>query len=114
LFSDTTKDANVERCLKNQGKDQKSIAYGVLAAWVFDEDNRDDEKLRDTYAQDKQHYNKSVVLTDSLDRLKKKYHGYCKSLGETGAGLDLDEVWQDSALVNAIDKCGVSCCINSV
>ncbi|KAF8581479.1 hypothetical protein K439DRAFT_1263471, partial [Ramaria rubella] len=106
LFSDTTKDANAERHLKNQGKDQKTVAYCVLAEWVFDKDNRDDEKLWDAYVQDK-HYNK--LVGGQLAQLKKKYHGYCKSLGETGMGIDLDEVWavwQDSALADVIGKTG--------
>ncbi|KAF8573146.1 hypothetical protein K439DRAFT_1421459 [Ramaria rubella] len=100
LFSDTTKDANAKKRPKNQGKNQKTVSYGILAAWVFDEDNRDNEKLRSSYLEDKMHYNKSVG--GQLAQCKKKYHGYCKSLGETGAGLDPEDVWQDSPLSNAI------------
>jgi hypothetical protein len=59
LFSDATKDATADQRKKKQAKDQKAVAHGVLAEWVFSIENTD-EALQSTYEADKAHYNKSV------------------------------------------------------
>ncbi|GJJ10894.1 hypothetical protein Clacol_005122 [Clathrus columnatus] len=44
-----TKDAKAEDCQKNTAKSSKASFHGVLAKYIFDEDNTDDEELCNNY-----------------------------------------------------------------
>ncbi|GJJ05876.1 hypothetical protein Clacol_000063 [Clathrus columnatus] len=93
-----TKDAKAEDRQKNTAKSSKASFHGVLAKYIFDKDNTDDEQLCNNYQGDSEHYAQSVG--SQLQRLKKKYKECCEKLGATGAGLNPEDIREGSEIAN--------------
>ncbi|KAJ7712075.1 hypothetical protein B0H14DRAFT_2547008, partial [Mycena olivaceomarginata] len=99
LFSDSTAEAKKEGRSKEVAKDGKTIQYGVLAKYIFEEDPSEQAR----YFNDPGKYTTSVE-THPIHRLKTKYKECLACIGATGAGLHPDKVREDSKLASLIDK----------
>jgi hypothetical protein len=115
LFSDSTAEAKKEGRSKEVAKDGKTIQYGVLAKYIFEEDPSEQAR----YFNDPGKYTTSVEtrlrrhvlqffiftrLTDPIHRLKTKYKECLACIGATGAGLHPDKVREDSKLASLIGE----------
>ncbi|KAJ7157566.1 hypothetical protein C8R43DRAFT_826483, partial [Mycena crocata] len=98
LFSDSTQDAAQEGRKKKKGKTPKIAYYKMIAEKVFSVDA--DESLRADYQKKPIRYARSVE--NYIKRLRKRYGEINKELGQTGAGLRVEDVEPGSEIENKI------------
>ncbi|KAJ7469520.1 hypothetical protein FB451DRAFT_1176760 [Mycena latifolia] len=100
LFSDSTQDAVAEGRKKKTGKTPKMFYYGLMADAVFSVDA--DASIREDYNKKPSRYARSVE--NFIKRLRKRYGEINKELGQTGAGLRVEDVVPGSEIANKIEK----------
>ncbi|KAJ6573445.1 hypothetical protein DFH09DRAFT_851500, partial [Mycena vulgaris] len=98
LFSDSTADAKKEARAKQVAKDGKAVQCGVLAKYIFENDEQEQAR----YANDSAKF--AGAVETRLRRLKKDYIGFLGQIGATGAGLDPDRVREGSQLASVFDE----------
>ncbi|KAJ6550644.1 hypothetical protein DFH09DRAFT_1366660 [Mycena vulgaris] len=98
LFSDSTADAKKEARAKQVAKDGKAVQCGVLAKYIFENDEQEQAR----YANDSAKF--AGAVETRLRRLKKDYIGFLGQIGATGAGLDPDQAREGSQLASVFDE----------
>ncbi|KAJ7163659.1 hypothetical protein C8R46DRAFT_902539, partial [Mycena filopes] len=100
LFSDSLKDTAEEQRKKHVAKGSKFVYYTAIAKAVFRVN--DDEKIRDACKEKLEDLAKSTE--NVITRLKSTYKEFNTELGQTGAGLDYDQIDVGSDIYNKIDE----------
>ncbi|KAJ7351345.1 hypothetical protein DFH08DRAFT_957668 [Mycena albidolilacea] len=103
-FSDSTKAAHDEERDPTAGKTTKMGFYAKIADAVFSVDA--DAKVRKDFKSNPDKYAKSVE--NYLNSLRKRYRETNSELGQTGAGLRLEDVVEGSDIHNKIQAIKIS------
>ncbi|KAJ7200312.1 hypothetical protein GGX14DRAFT_660145, partial [Mycena pura] len=98
LFSDSTQDATAQGRKKKTSKGTKNAHYLKMSDYVFSTDP--DKAVRSDFKRDPGRYAKSAE--NCITRLRKTYRKVNAELGQTGAGLRIEDVVEGSDIANKI------------
>ncbi|KAF8235111.1 hypothetical protein L208DRAFT_1169058, partial [Tricholoma matsutake] len=100
LFSDSTKDAKDEGRQEHVAKGTKSKFHKSIATHVFSADGN--KVVWDDFAANPGNYTKSV--DNYIGQLWKEYRILNENMGQTGAGLQFEDVEEGSNMWNLIEQ----------